>query len=128
MRTFKIVDVTVQALLLLSLLVVVLSQQFDFGTSGGDTWFFGGYFVLGGWQVMSCLVHVASPQYRKRTGRRVYYVLLGLALLFLLISIVFSDMLIAYLFVMLFVSPFIAAFYWVMSMIELMKMKQQTIV
>ncbi len=62
MKPFKIIDVTVQVAL--AFVALLLWNEYSFVVF---------YFVLGGWQVLSCLVHLAVYGRQERSrGRRAY--------------------------------------------------------
>ena len=82
MKIFKHVDFYIQAMLISGLTLVALIRQ--------DQTFLIAYLIIGGWQVMSMLVHFINKWYNRPGSRRWYYnrvtlvalVLLGLGFLF----------------------------------------------
>jgi hypothetical protein len=105
MRTIKLIDCIMQSLLILAALVFALSS------GRMDEELFTGYFVVGGWQVLSVLVHFFyKPTYNTRM-RRIYLVTLGFVAFFCLF--LFTEALIFILLGLLFFSPAMAVYYLV---------------
>lgn len=112
MRTYKLVDCWIQAILILAGLLFALSgYQFD-------SLFFGAYFTVGGWQIMSVILHriFYTPQH-KSLMRRIYLVTLITVVALLLISLP-SDFVIVALYGLLFFSPLMAVYYLITCIVE----------
>jgi hypothetical protein len=126
MKAFKTIDIVAQALLLLFMMYAILFRSNNLlGGNSSSMWFFGSYFMLGGWQLLSCVVHLAWPAYRRLKARIVYYVILGIILLATLLSFFVGDALIVVLLGCMFITPVVALFYFIMCIMELSKMKPQ---
>lgn len=110
MKSFKTFDFIIQAILITAALLWHLSgnrRMFD------DDSFFTSYFLVGGWQVLSVIIHFfyAAP-YSKRP-RKIYLVALAAVILIALFSLPFDGIL-QVLLGLLFVSPVMALYYlWV---------------
>lgn len=113
MRTFKLMDCFVQATLI-GLALVLGPRQYR---TGADEDFLIWYFLVGGWQVLSVIVHFLF--YRPVTKsllRRIYLITLALVTVILVTSAV--GFVIEALFGLLFFSPVMALYYLVTCMIE----------
>ncbi len=106
MKSFKRVDCIIQGVLIALGLVVVLGS----GQMLDDPMFFASYFVVGGWQLISVIVHFFYAAPYKKTMRKIYLITLGAVILALLLSLP-SDGIIVMLFVLLFFSPVMAVYY-----------------
>ena len=103
MELFKKLDFWIQLVLIVVCAPLAIAQVMFFPYA---------YFVVGGWQVFSVLIHLLQRQsYFPANGRRYYCgTLIGVALIG--IAALFSnDLGIFYLFGLLFVSPFLAIWY-----------------
>lgn len=102
MKTFKVIDFWLQVLLIAFCGVAVAANSMDFYYS---------YFIAGGWQFTSMLIHEATKSFiAKGSARRVYqnttYILvtcMALTPVVYITGIVFVPM--------LFAAPFMAVFY-----------------
>jgi hypothetical protein len=107
MKTFKLIDITGQ--LILTIIALYLR---DF------TGFMVFYFGVGGWQVISCLVHVlAMPRSERNASRRAYE--------WTLIVVLLIGVLIAY--VMIFIGAIMALWYCITCIAEMAENKTTTI-
>jgi hypothetical protein len=107
MRSFKRIDCIIQGLLIVLGLVMGLSSG---EMLSDDLTFFGGYFLVGGWQLISVIVHFFYDAPYKRVMRKIYLITLGAVILALLLSLP-ADGIIAMLFGLLFFSPVMAVYY-----------------
>ncbi|MEO5888937.1 MAG: hypothetical protein ABIQ31_01730 [Ferruginibacter sp.] len=95
MKKFKTLDVFISIALIIGFSVYSLVSQ------GRN--FLSGYFVVGGWQVTSMLVHVYNKCFTRKTGSRYYYHWITL------ISVV--TMPVGSFLLLLFIAPFMAVYY-----------------
>jgi hypothetical protein len=110
MKKFKEIDVWVSLALIIGSLFLPLF--------GGDFSFMYGYFIVGGWQVISMLVHILNPEWKSfpNNSRNVYYWITIISL---------ASMPIGGYIILLFTSPFMALFYTYMCYDETyVKMKR----
>ena len=108
---FKQIDLIVQLLILL--------------TTGGlyfvdsNTAFISLYFVFGGWQFMSMLVHLIAKWNNDHLLRRIYlYALLAVVIIFL-ISLAFVTLMIWLFYLLLFITPVLGLYYVLVCGLEL---------
>lgn len=113
MKVFKRIDCVVQGFLIVAGIIMALAS----GDMMSDFNFFGAYFLVGGWQLVSVFVHFFYQAPYKTRMRKVYLVSLGLVILALLVSIP-TEMIIGALFGLLFVSPVLAVFYLATCIVE----------
>ena len=122
MIQFKQLDQQVQ----LILISVALMGNLFFGLNG-DTFFFGSYFVVGAWQIMSVIVHFfyKAPPYNT-TMRKIYlYILLAVIILLPIGTTVGNDdTTIMTLFALLFVSALMAIYYLLTCIRETKELKK----
>ena len=121
MRTFKMIDCFLQAVLIGLALVLGLRQY-----GKGDD-FFLWYFLVGGWQVLSVIVHFFSyTPVQKSLLRRIYLITLALVIVILVVST--AGFVIEALFGLLFFSPLMAIYYLVTCIIETKRLREATAV
>lgn len=118
MLIFKKIDCILQAVLIV-LGVCVSASAHDLL----DEAFFFGYFLVGGWQLLSVFVHFFYRAPYTITLRKIYLALLGFVLVGLVFSLPLQGILIA-LTVLLFLSPLMAIYYLVTCLLETQKLKQ----
>ncbi len=123
MLSFKKVDAYAQVLLIVAGIIFSIVMQNDISILNvslqGDV-FFLSYFVVGGWQVLSALIHLFGFNTKpKLEGRKWYLFTLLFLVITGLLSIVTSDLVIVYLFGLLFISPLLAVWYCVICFLEL---------
>ena len=103
MKKFKQTDVLISGVL------IIASLGWAFTTY--DDRFFVGYFVVGGWQVISMLVHAFMGWFSERGSKRFNYQVTVLVIIIIaLLGFVVYPLLIIY-FPLLFLSPFMALWY-----------------
>lgn len=117
MKTFKTVDYIGQILLLLFSVGLGLSTGFDMLGSPALNM----YLFVGGWQLISVIVHLFFRKEYKIPLRKLYHILLIITLSIGLVM-GFSDLVIYYFFGMLFWSPLLAILYLVCCYKETMKL------
>ncbi|MBC7851298.1 MAG: hypothetical protein H7Y31_16260 [Chitinophagaceae bacterium] len=113
MKKFKKIDVSISILLFF---IGVAVNVFDFIPGFGKLdLLIPAYFVLGGWQMISILVHFSFPKRIKHPSRQIYnWLLVGTGVSVLLAWIVISEFIIWYLFFVLIWTIFLAIFYtWI---------------
>lgn len=106
MRSFKKIDCVIQGVLIVLGLVMGLSSRQGLD----DTAFFAGYFLVGGWQLISVFIHFFYEAPYKKIMRKIYLITLGVVIIALLVSIP-TDGIIVTLFGLLFFSPVMAVYY-----------------
>jgi hypothetical protein len=99
MKTFKIIDVWISIGLICSFIILMIYNGKGFGI--GNDLLFTGYFVVGGWQVISMLVHTIAGCFTY--GARVIYHWITLIAL---VTIPVGSF-----WILLFTAPFMAVFY-----------------
>lgn len=104
MKTFKLCDTWISTGL------IIIFTLYGLGT--GDARFLTGYFVVGGWHIISMLVHQYQHCFTYKGGARFYYhrIVLLLAIATLL-GFAWPPLLMLTLYLLLFASPIMAAFY-----------------
>ncbi len=70
MQQFKVIDFWVNTGLIISFIIIGILEGTDDFLSNG---FLTGYFVVGGWQVISMLVHAYNRCFTNRRGARYIY-------------------------------------------------------
>ncbi|MDF2385313.1 hypothetical protein JMG10_27835 [Nostoc ellipsosporum NOK] len=118
MLRFKKIDIAIQLLLIVPFLF--------FGLFINSPFFVIGYFVVGGWQVTSFFIHLYhKDKFTPAGGRKVYgktiAAIAGIALGLLALSLLieeFGTLTLIYLFLLLFITPVIACWYWAICMNE----------
>ena len=112
MRTYKLLDCWIQAILIVLGLVAGL-----YGNQS-DSMIFGGYFTVGGWQILSVILHriFYTPQH-KSLMRRIYLVTLAVVIAVLLLSVP-GKFVIEALYGLLFFSPLMAVYYLITCIVE----------
>lgn len=103
MKTYKLYDLLISIGLIVLFLVISPFQK--------DFTFIIGYFVVGGWQLISMIVHIYYNWFTQPGGKRYYYTWLVFIIIIMAILgfIIYPFLLIFY--VMLFAAPFMAIYY-----------------
>lgn len=113
MKRFKQTDCIVQLLLITGSLLIYFMQL-----SNGVIDGFMVYFIVGGWQLLSAVVHLFKKTYNKVLLRRIYWI----AVIALIAGSVFASVndnrLLMYMYVVLFVTPALALYYCTICIIE----------
>lgn len=113
MKRFKQIDCIVQCL------VILLSflGYFIVGARGLADGFIV-YFLVGGWQLLSAVIHLFRPQFNRRLLRNLYWVFLAVIVTGGVIMNSNETRMLDYMFAMLFVTPVLAIYYCVVCIIE----------
>lgn len=121
MRTFKLIDCFLQAVLI-GLALILGPRQYR---TGGDEEFLTWYFLVGGLQVFSVIVHFLfyRPEH-KSLLRRIYLITLLIVIVVLVVSI--GGFVIEAMFGLLFFSPLMAIWYLVTCIIETKRLREAT--
>lgn len=117
MKIFKLADCIIQGLLLFfaAALIALFSVRLD------ET-LFSMYFVLGGWQVISMLIHLFVRGPHKSGLRKLYHILLVLTIVGAIFSLTDDDFFLTYMAIMLGWTPILALLYFVCCCIETRRM------
>ena len=115
MKIFKISDAFIQLALIIFFTVKVIVRR----TDTADMPFLG-YYVVGSYQVLSCLVHLLLRFNRQNYARLLYEYLLAGLLIFCAISMLLRSG--GFLWVLFLGSPFLAIFYTSLSIRETYKL------
>jgi hypothetical protein len=102
MRLVKTIDFRVQ-LILIIIGVLFCAIRLDS--------FYISYFIVGGWQVLSCLAHLFFPHFNPHFGRKFYLWVLLILVIWGIIALISPAIIIPYLFVLLIFSPIMAIWY-----------------
>ncbi len=115
MKTFKIVDFWVSVLLILSFAIISIPACIGRGLLNETL--LTGYFVVGGWQVISMIVHVITGYYTQKWGARFIYSWISLIAIITMPGGSF--------WVLIFAAPFMAIYYtWLCYEETFIKMKR----
>lgn len=111
MKTFKLYDLLVSLLLVTVFLFISLAR--------GDYSFLLGYLVVGGWQLISMLVHIYKQWFTQAGSKRYYYSYSAFAILVIaVLGFIIYPLLVIY-YIMLFAAPLMALYYAWICYIEL---------
>jgi hypothetical protein len=115
MKIYKNIDFTVQAFFITGgiLYCILVPDNFYYP-----------YFFVGGWQLLSCLAHGIFPDFYPHSGRASYLWALFFVILLGLISLLIPGSILAYLMILLIISPIMAVRYCYVCYKEL-KLYQQ---
>lgn len=113
MKRFKQIDCGVQGLLIAG----SFFAYFVLGSKGFADGFIV-YFLVGGWQLLSSVIHLVRREYNKKTLRIIYWLLLAAAVAGAFIADSYNDGLLTYMIAMLFVTPALAVYYCIICMVE----------
>jgi len=112
MLLFKKIDAYAQVLLIVAGVIFSIAIHDDESILS--------YFIVGGWQVLSALIHLfgfsSKPALK---GRKWYLFMLLFVAISGLLTLVVSDLIIVYLLGLLFLSPLMAVWYCVICLLEL---------
>ena len=117
MKQFKKIDWIVQAALIIMGIAWNLSGLAR-GRFIGNEPFIIPYFVTGGLQLMSTVVHAVQPAYNKKMPRRIYLFLLAAVLLAGAICVIQGDAILVFFLGLLFAAPVMAIYYCLLRMVE----------
>ncbi len=127
MKKFKKIDCIVQAVLLLAAIVWNLAG-FAQGHFLGNEPFIIPYFAIGGWQLMSVVVHAIKPMYNKKIPRRIYLFVLLAVVAGSIVSYLQGDAVLQFFYVLLFVAPAMAIYYCIVCIAETRAIKNAALV
>jgi hypothetical protein len=102
MKTIKSFDLAAQLFLITGGVLLCLLRPDHFYIA---------YFLVGGWQVLSCLAHLFYPHYYPYSGRKSYLWVLLFVIFVGLICLLIPESIISYLFCLLIFSPIMAVWY-----------------
>ena len=103
MKNFKTIDFIIQVFLIISFIIKSMLNI--------DQTFIYGYFIVGGWQVISMIVHQINKWYTKQGSRRFYYHRITAATLIIMPSgFIIPSFFIVWV-PLLFVAPIMAIYY-----------------
>lgn len=107
MKKFKQTDYVISLLLILTFVVMSFINQ-------DITWIVG-YFVVGGWQVISMIIHAFFGWFNVKNSRRYVYQYIVLIIIVLaLLGLIVEPILVLLAFPMLFAAPVMAIYYtWI---------------
>ncbi len=110
MKKIKLIDFWISVALIITFLAISLITQ--------DGTFIIGYFVVGGWQVISMVVHMYGNWFNEKKGkRRVYHWITGISLV---------SMPLGSFYILVFTAPFMAIYYtWICYDEVFVKMQQR---
>ena len=115
MKNFKIIDVWINIGLICSFIFLIIYDNKGFGI--GNDLLFTSYFVVGGWQVLSMIIHTIARCFTYKFGARYIYHWITL------ISV--ATMPVGSFWVLLFTAPFMAVYYtWLCYQETYIKMKR----
>lgn len=104
MKKFKIIDTWISIILIFSFVVLSFIWR--------DARFIYGYFVVGGWQMISMIVHTLNNWFCYRgSDRRIYHKVIVWLLIGTLAGIILYPVLFVILVLLLFLAPFMAVYY-----------------
>lgn len=107
MKKFKTIDVWVSIILIIAFAILSLIMQ-------GATVFVG-YFVVGGWQLISMFVHTFNRWFTNKGGKRyIYHIIVAIIMLFGFLAALGTPVTMYIMVVMLFAAPVMAIYYsWI---------------
>lgn len=107
MKTFKMVDFYISAALMAGFAILSLIKP--------DVTFLIGYFVVGGWQIISMLVHELKGWFvPKGSARRLYHTITISILISALVGLLVTPVRAMLAFIFLFAAPVMAVYYCMM--------------
>jgi 4-amino-4-deoxy-L-arabinose transferase-like glycosyltransferase len=133
MKTFKTIDFWISVVLIVFFAIISIFKirsvlEFNIAGLGSHEWnLMTGYFVVGGWQVCSMLVHAFAGWFATWGSARKRYSILVLILIVLLpLGLWFNiEATIIPLYLLLFLAPVMALYYTYLCYSELRKMKSR---
>jgi len=121
MKAFKIIDCIVQVFLILGSIFFYIAPVIGVFNAVIYNYLIYCYVLVGGWQVISVLIHLFIPSEYKVGLRRVYEILLLITAVLFAISL-FAGQGLAALGVLLYWSPILAIIYVTACLLELKKL------
>lgn len=126
MKKFKKIDCIVQAVLLLAALCWNLLGV-SRGRFLGNEPFVIPYFTIGGWQLMSVLVHAIKPMYNKKILRRIYLFVLLAVVAGAILAYFQGDAVLLFFYALLVAAPFMAMYYCIVCIAETRAIKNTSL-
>lgn len=118
MKKFKTLDAWISTILIVSSTIISFINH--------DYTFLLGYTVVGAWQVISMIVHAFNGWFTESGSKRyTYHRIVVITLMIVLLGFAIYPILIYLLFILLFVSPFMALYYNWLCFEEVRKMNQR---
>ncbi|MBL7702581.1 MAG: hypothetical protein JNM14_10035 [Ferruginibacter sp.] len=118
MKKFKTMDAWISTILIISFTIISLINL--------DYTFLIGYIVVGAWQVISMIVHAVNGWFTESDSKRyIYHWIVVITLMIMLLGFAIYPILIYLLFILLFVSPFMALYYTWLCFDEVRKMNER---
>lgn len=104
MKKFKLYDTWISILLIIGFTIFSLVKL--------DYTFLIGYCVIGGWQIISMIVHGINGWFaQKGSARYRYHCVVAIIIIAALLGILFNSLLMFVLYILLFAAPFMAIYY-----------------
>jgi hypothetical protein len=104
MKKFKTIDLRLDIILILASIAFAFIMSNEYSLLG--------YFIVGGWQILSMIVHEVNGYFNESTGlRRKYHLFVAILLSTALLGLIITPVLMLILYFLLFVSPFLALGY-----------------
>lgn len=120
MKLFKQIDLFISISLIIVFTILVLQTEHFGLVYNNFNLLITGYFVVGGWQVISMLVHVFARKFVQKSKIRVIYHGIVLIVITLGLSIfIIPEFGLLILFLLLYTAPFMAVFYTFICYYEL---------
>lgn len=112
MKKFKKLDLSINIILILGSVAYAIIMSNEYSLLG--------YFVVGGWQLLSMIVHEVNGYFNERTGvRRKYHLFVAILLFTTALGLIITPLLMLVLYFLLFVSPFMALGYCYLGYYEI---------
>lgn len=103
MKKFKLIDTWVSIILIISsFLYALIAQNLNSII---------GYFVVGGWQIISLAVHAWKGWFTESVGRSRYHIIISVVACAALCGFIFTEILWFVMVILLFAAPFMAIYY-----------------
>lgn len=122
MLLYKKVDLVMQVLLIFSLVAYAILSSKNYALLGDGNYLLLFYFLLGGWQLLSCFIHGISENYYQDRDRKFY--LRGVLIVFVA-GVITVPAFIIYGAIMLFVSPILAVWYIMICYREIRMLRER---
>ena len=126
MKTYKQIDLITGCVLIITSILLMVFSKMDF--------YFLGYFVVGGWQLISAIAHRLLRKHYIYTGyRKIYEVLLVILLTTGVISYFIletsqGELFILFLYALLYFGPLIAIYYQIVCFIEYRRLTKRAFI
>jgi hypothetical protein len=116
MKTFKLIDVWISIILISCFAIVCISNS---------EFLFYAYFIIGGWQIISMVIHAFTGWFMKKGGARQLYIYTVAIILSLVLLGLFCEPFLIIFFFLLVGSPILALVYTHICYTELNELKQR---